>query len=62
MSPHFIIENNLMNGKDINSAMCLVHGPVLDNFKDNAGINYGSITASPSQCNLSFQLVMGYSY
>ena len=37
--PHFMMEGNLMEDEDINAAMQMMYGPILDKYKDNAEIN-----------------------
>ena len=37
--PHFMMEGNLMEDEDINAAMQMMYGPILEKYKDNAEIN-----------------------
>ena len=37
--PHFMMEGNLMEDKDIHAAMYMMYGPILEKYKGNAEIN-----------------------
>ena len=37
--PHFVMEGNLLEDEDINAAMQMMYGPILEKYKDNAEIN-----------------------